>query len=470
MRKYFVWCLCAALAMSASVLAATVDFAGYTNCPVLDNGTARVVLGPQLGGRVLSYALGDKEAIPLNPAQDGLTWKPGDKSFDPYGGRCDVGPEPIQKPRPDLWFGPWQAKFNGPCEVIMTSLVDRSLGLQLVRTFRLSPTGSHLRFTQRIINRSDHTQRVCHWSRTFGQGNGICLVPLNPNSRFPKGYLTYGPGAVMNYAPEPHEHVRVRDGFLEINGDPPFSKFMLDTEPGRLAYLMRNDLMFVKKWPVYADRVYGEISAGTLSLYYYPFIEDRQKPASERGLPIDFCELEPIGPLEILEPGQTASFTEDWWLLPYKFPAQGQDANIPEVSRLMENAGVGEESENVKVEGEEGKPIVKAKSGLQYVVLEEGKGDKPKRGDRIVAEYTLWLTDGTKVDSSKDHGGEFRFAVGVGQVIAGWDEALLDMRPGERRKLLVPPELGYGPQGTPGGPIPPNATLIFEVKLVRVER
>ena len=121
-----------------------------------------------------------------------------------------------------------------------------------------------------------------------------------------------------------------------------------------------------------------------------------------------------------------------------------------------------------KVEGEEGKPIQKTDSGLQYIVLDEGTGAKPAQGDEIVAEYTGWLTDGTKFDSSADHPGEFSFPVGTGRVIPGWDEALMDMKEGERRKLIVPAELAYGPEGM--GPIPANATLVFEVKLVKIKK
>ncbi len=332
-------CLVCALLWPALGLAAPtnrlVSFAGYDNCLELATDQARVILGPHCGGRVLSYALGGQEAIPLNPAQYGYTWQPGLKVVDPYGGRCDVGPEMRVGRRMDLWLGPWRARFTGPGKAEMVSPIDRNLGLQLVRTFRLGPD-AHLCFTQKIINRSNRTQRVCHWSRTFAQGNGIALVPLNPRSRFPKGYLTYGPGAVMDYAPRPQEHVRVREGFLEINGDPPFSKFMLDPEPGSLAYLMRNHVAFVKQWAVYPERAYNEMCAASLSLYYYPFIEDRQKPPEQRSLPVDFCELEPIGPMEILPPGQARSFTEDWWLAPFPFPAEGQDVDLAAVRKLLE--------------------------------------------------------------------------------------------------------------------------------------
>lgn len=137
---------------------------------------------------------------------------------------------------------------------------------------------------------------------------------------------------------------------------------------------------------------------------------------------------------------------------------------ISEVSTFMTPPSL----QAVVLPGEEDKPVQTTESGLKYVVLEEGQGDKPKKGATITAEYTGWLTDGTKFDSSKDHPGEFSFAVGTGQVIAGWDEALLDMKPGESRKLILPPNLGYGARGA-GGVIPPNATLIFEVKLVNIK-
>jgi peptidylprolyl isomerase len=104
-------------------------------------------------------------------------------------------------------------------------------------------------------------------------------------------------------------------------------------------------------------------------------------------------------------------------------------------------------------------------SGLKFIVRKEGAGPKPVKGAMIKAHYTGKLVDGTKFDSSVDRGQPLEFAVGVGQVIRGWDEALIDMRKGEQRTLIIPPHLGYGEQGA-GGVIPPGATLIFEVELV----
>ncbi len=90
-------------------------------------------------------------------------------------------------------------------------------------------------------------------------------------------------------------------------------------------------------------------------------------------------------------------------------------------------------------------------------------------GQTVTVHYTGWLTDGTKFDSSVDRGTPFSFNLGQGQVIAGWDQGVAGMALGEKRKLTIPPALGYGAAGTPGGPIPPNATLVFEVELLEVK-
>jgi peptidylprolyl isomerase len=104
-------------------------------------------------------------------------------------------------------------------------------------------------------------------------------------------------------------------------------------------------------------------------------------------------------------------------------------------------------------------------SGLMYQVEKAGTGDeKPKPGDTVSAHYTGMFLDGGKFDSSVDRGEPIQFPVGTGRVIKGWDEALLDMKKGEKRILVIPPHLAYGSRGR--GPIPPNSTLVFEVELL----
>jgi hypothetical protein len=107
-------------------------------------------------------------------------------------------------------------------------------------------------------------------------------------------------------------------------------------------------------------------------------------------------------------------------------------------------------------------------SGLQYVDVVQGTGAIAQAGQMATVHYTGWLPNGTKFDSSRDRGQPFSFPLGGGQVIKGWDEGVANMHVGGQRRLIVPPELGYGARGA-GGAVPPCATLIFDVELLGVK-
>lgn len=136
-------------------------------------------------------------------------------------------------------------------------------------------------------------------------------------------------------------------------------------------------------------------------------------------------------------------------------------------------AGCEQSDEQKNTTKQEGNTVTRQKtdSGLEYEILQEGSGESPQTGQHVTVHYTGWLDDdgkpGAKFDSSVDRGQEFAFIVGIGQVIKGWDEGVMSMKVGEKRRLIIPSDLAYGARGA-GGLIPPNATLIFDVELLKV--
>ena len=130
-------------------------------------------------------------------------------------------------------------------------------------------------------------------------------------------------------------------------------------------------------------------------------------------------------------------------------------------SMTCTNAGADMKSSDNPGDGQE----ITTESGLKYQDVAMGNGREAALGDTATVHYTGWLPDGKKFDSSVDRKEPFSFRVGAGQVIKGWDEGVAGMKVGGKRKLTIPPQLGYGARGA-GGVIPPNATLIFDVELL----
>ena len=113
-----------------------------------------------------------------------------------------------------------------------------------------------------------------------------------------------------------------------------------------------------------------------------------------------------------------------------------------------------------------GEPV-ETGSGLKYIEIVQGNGDSPEPTETVVVHYTLWLEDGAKIASSRDGNSPFIFIIGQGEVIRGWDEGVATMQVCGQRRLIIPPDLAYGPPGRPPT-IPPNATLTFDVELLEV--
>ncbi|MEZ6129683.1 MAG: hypothetical protein R3C59_13455 [Planctomycetaceae bacterium] len=300
-----------------------ITFHGYEKAIELKNGDTRVVLCPEVGGRVLEYSRNGTNVLYLSEAEK--DWKPGDKPQS-SAGRFDIGPELVVPRRETLWSGKWQGEITGDRSAKLISQKDAATGVQLIRTFELAQDSSRLRCTQIIINVSEQTREWCHWSRTFAVGKGICVIPLtqpgtSPQTRFPNGYVMYEEGSLINMKPDDPQ-IRRRDNVLEIHPTPRKPKLGFDSYAGIIAYAAPNDLLFVKRFQTYPNRVYNEAAGLTISVWY---------PDNE------MIELEPIGPREILAPGDSASFTEDWWLADFQFPGPQQSVDLKAVRSAVES-------------------------------------------------------------------------------------------------------------------------------------
>ena len=294
--------------------AEVIEYFSYEDCILLSNSTTRVVLCPAAGGRVLEYSLHGKNALFLDPNEKGWVYASGHHG-DMSAGRFDIGPEMIIPRHPQLWMGRWKGEITGANSARLTSVKDEATGVQLTRDFALNAE-AELVCKQSITNISNETKQWCHWSRTFALGNGVCVIPLSKTTRFPKHYVMYGPGPVINFRPEDPAIRRVGE-FLIVSRVPQQPKLGMDSKIGWFAYLMQNDLMLVKSFPTYPDRVYNEVAGLTISIWY---------PQDRR------VELEPIGPRERLKPGESGSFTETWKLKDYPFPTDVKNMDPKDIA------------------------------------------------------------------------------------------------------------------------------------------
>ncbi|QDT11487.1 hypothetical protein [Planctomycetes bacterium K23_9] len=289
--------------------AQVVSFYGYDDCIRLSNDRVTVTLCPAAGGRVLEYSLDGTNMMYLPSGDEGWRYSEDMKRGPMNAGRFDIGPEKVVRRGPLLWMGQWQGVIVGPRAATLTSQVDPLSGVRLVRSFALSADSSRLICTQTIDNVSEQLVSLCHWSRTFAVGNGIAVIPRSPRGRFPSGYVMYPDGKTISINPQDSQ-ITVSTDHVIIKGAPQFPKLGFDSHRGWLAYLAPTDQVFVKRFATFPDRSYNEVAGLTASVWYP---KDRE-----------MVELEPIGPAENLAAGESASFTEEWWLLERPFPQDKQ--------------------------------------------------------------------------------------------------------------------------------------------------
>ena len=301
----------------------TISTHGYENCIEISNAVCRVVLEPNCGGRVLVYEIDGKNAMYIDPKQNGIKFSNEEletaAGIQPCAGRFDIGPEKIKPGTKLFWQGQWTAEITGRYTARMSSQIDKNTGIQLIRDFKLDTKSSKLKITQTIINHGALPQKLCFWSRTFATGGGICIVPLSNPNRFPKGYISYGDGSVMQYMPGSEENIQVKEDCFLLLGPAKASKYVFDSDKGWMAYITKDSLLFVKRYDYNKSGEYGEMSASPLSIWY----------KNET-----MAELEPIGPWEWIKPEGKSSFSETWDLLPYPYP-ENKEVDVENINHYV---------------------------------------------------------------------------------------------------------------------------------------
>ena len=274
----------------------------------LRNETTQVTLSP-VGGRVLKYERRGKNVLFLS--KDDNTIPPGRKSKVMSAGRFDVGPEQKLIRSEAIFSGRYSQKAIGDRKFQLTSVIDPESKMQVQRTFELATDSSELRITQKVTNHGEQPFYQHYWSRTFAVHGGICVIPIDrQRSLLPNYFLIAKNRFLVDFKPN-DDAVEQRGDFLVVTKPPAFPKLGFDSVRGWVAYQTRQGQLFVKKFPVFPDRKYGDPGQMNFAIWY---------PKSS-FLPA--CEIEPIGPLVYLQPGESTQYTVKWYLLDREFPAKG---------------------------------------------------------------------------------------------------------------------------------------------------
>lgn len=276
---------------------------GYSDNVELRNSKTRVVITGALGCRILEFARDGRNALVTNPQHNGVQWTEGPEPFAPSGGRFDIGPELNAPPHEKIRLGTWQCRTSSERKTIWRSPLSENGELEAQREFELDPERSLLRITQTVWNRSSGPLRLQHWGRGWFRPGGEVILPLRPEKlrRFPHGYvqhqITNGSWKIELLPEDPA--FSIAGNFLTVKALPQFSKNSMECGEPWSAYRMpAQKLLLIQRYPIRLEVAQPEIAGGNFNICFNRW----------------FCEMEPLGPEELVLPGKSFSFTEEWEL------------------------------------------------------------------------------------------------------------------------------------------------------------
>jgi hypothetical protein len=290
-----------------------ITYRGWDECYLINNEKVKVIINASAMGNVLVYEKNNVNLMWEDSTIDGKTLEDyREANFPVDAGRFDYGPLDItQKIHEITWAGPYHAEIIDDYSIRITSLDDNNMGISTSRLFELHPESSHLKITQTMTNISDSVTRYWFWGRTLVPVGGKLFSPINPNSKWPDKWVRYIWTKPTSFSSDPEDDgVTIEDSlFVLIPEKAENNKYATDAESGWMAYGYKG-LIFLKTYQHFPGMRYtteGEL----INIFYCT--NDR------------FAEMEPVSPEAVLQPGETYSFVENWYLL--NFPG-AQDTHF----------------------------------------------------------------------------------------------------------------------------------------------
>lgn len=283
-----------------------IEYREWKDCYEISNNKIKVIINGTSGGRIMALGRYGSNIIWEDSTIDGKLYKDFLKdTFHVDAGRFDLGPEKITDPiHAKPWAGYWDAKIIDDFTLELSCLDEYGLGLELIRRFTLSTDSSKISIYQSMKNISDEEKSYWFWNRTLLKVGGIAFSPVHPNSKFPDKWNRYIWGDKIQIVSDPNDDgVQIKDSLFVLNSKlAENSKYGTDGAGGWMAYYYK-DILFLKRFPHYANKLYGE-DGGHTNIYYVSNKGEKQ-----------FIEIEPVSPVYKMQPAEKAEFEQEWLLL-----------------------------------------------------------------------------------------------------------------------------------------------------------
>jgi len=319
-------CICGCSGLARGVR--KVDYKGWKNCYEITNGSVKLVVVPQLAGRVMHYSLDRENIMWEDNGRLGQTLEDVGKLYHPGGMMLDIYPTPEgREAYTKLWVGPYRVEQTGRYALRATSPETNETGLRLEKTYTMDPDTGAVDLDLKIINISDRDIQVSHWTRTFSQAPTFAFFPVNPASRFPNGWIKEAGGANANQPDNPEQWM-THKGFMLLHYLGAQGQLTADSDAGWLAWA-RGRLVHAQRFSVDMSAKYA-LNDSTVSFF---------TPSLKRKPTTYMVELEALSPIKTIKPGESCVWRQKWILFRNDRAVASKDDAVELGNRLSARFG-----------------------------------------------------------------------------------------------------------------------------------